>query len=68
MIRRPDLLEEFEDDLVRKTPSNHMQSLRIVEALYEEARQLGAFPPEDPLEGIEVDVRYARAINVLPPA
>jgi hypothetical protein len=37
--------------------------LRIFEALYEEAKQLGVFPLKDPLEGIEVDIRLARALN-----
>jgi hypothetical protein len=30
-----------------------------------EAIALGVWPPSDPLEGIDVDVRVARAIHVL---
>jgi hypothetical protein len=39
------------------------ENFRIVEALYREAVALGVFPPKDPLEGIEVDIRVARAVN-----
>jgi hypothetical protein len=34
--------------------------------LYEEARLVGAWPPADPLAGIEVDLRLAQALNVRP--
>ena len=40
----------------------------IVEALYREACLLGALPLKDPLEGIEVDIRVAKVINVRTPA
>jgi hypothetical protein len=64
MIRRTKRLEEFEAKLMRETPADYRANLRIVEAMYEEARLLGVFPLKDPLEGIDVDIRYARAINV----
>ena len=37
----------------------------IAEALYEEARALGVFPLKDSLDGIEVDIRLARALNAV---
>ena len=64
MITRPDLVEAFENEQIRNTPPDFEQNLRIVEGLYELARMLGKFPPDDPLEGIEVDIRLARALNV----
>ncbi len=64
MVRNPDLLRAFDDDQVRGSPPDYFQNLKIFEALYEEARRLGALPPADPLEGIEVDIRIARALNV----
>ncbi len=64
MVRNPDLLRSFDDDQVRASPPDYFQNLKIFEALYEEARRLGALPPADPLEGIEVDIRIARALNV----
>ncbi len=64
MIRRTKLLRDFEEKLLRDTPVDYRANLRIVEAMYEEARLLGIFPLKDPLEGIEVDIRIARAVNV----
>ncbi len=39
------------------------QAVAIIEGLREEALALGVWPPDDPLEGIEVDIRVARIIN-----
>jgi hypothetical protein len=64
MIRNSRILRAFEDDLARRTPPDHLGNLRLVEAMLEEARQLGVWPPADPLEGIEVDIRMARILNV----
>lgn len=64
MIRRPDLVESFESDLIRRERPDHGRNLRLVEALLDEARRLGAWPPADPLEGIEADLRLARILNV----
>jgi len=66
MIRRNRLLDEFEREQVLLMPPNYIQNLRIVEALLEEARILGVFPSRDPLDGIDVDLRIARALNVRP--
>jgi len=65
MIRRLDLVEAFERELQRRQPVDYQQNLRIAEALYEEARALGVFPLKDPLDGIEVDVRLAQALNAI---
>lgn len=64
MIQRPALVDAFERELVRREAPNYFQNLKIVEALYNEARALGALPPADPLDGIEVDVHLARVLNV----
>jgi hypothetical protein len=66
MITNPDLVQAFERDLSRRTPVDYLANLRIVEALYEEARSLNLWPSADPLAGIEVDLRLARALNVRP--
>ena len=63
MLKRPDLVEAFEKELMRSEPPDYRRNLRIVEALYEHARRVGALPREDPLDGIEVDIRLARVIN-----
>ena len=48
---------------MRRTPPDSGQSLAIVEALAEEARRLGTFRREDPLEGTETVIRVARAVR-----
>ncbi len=63
MIRRPELVEAFERELQRRQPLDYQQNLRIAEALYEEARALGVLPMKDPLDGIEVKIRLAKALN-----
>ncbi len=64
MIREPKLVWEFENAQLRRRPVDYRENLRIVEALYEEARALKAFPPSNPLDGIEVDLQLARVLNV----
>ncbi len=64
MVKNSKLLEQFERDQVKKSKPDFFRNLKIVEALLEEARNLGAFPPKDPLEGIDVDIRVAKAFNV----
>ena len=65
MIQRPDLIEAFEREYQRRQPHDYQQNLRIAEALYEEACALGVFPLNDPLDGIEVDIRLAKALNAV---
>lgn len=64
MLKRADLVKAFEKEQMLREDPDHQRNLRIAEALYDHARRLGVLPPEDPLEGIEVDVRLARIINV----
>ncbi len=63
MLTRHPLLEAFED-AQRRIPADYRQNLRIVEALWEEARQLRVLPDTPTLDGIETDIRLARALNV----
>lgn len=64
MILNHALVRAFERDLIRRTPVSYTRNIAIVEALRQEAQLLGAWPPADPLGGIETDVRLARALNV----
>lgn len=41
------------------------RNLRIFEELLHFARKLGKFPPKNPLEGIEYDIKYAKVINAV---
>ncbi len=63
MIRRHPLLDAFEAAQLR-VPADYRQNLRIVEGLWEEARQLGVLSDRPTLDGIESDIRLARALNV----
>jgi hypothetical protein len=57
------LLHQFELDLVKKQGPDLAENLRVLEAMYEEARHLGVFPLRDALEGIEIDFKIARVVN-----
>ena len=66
MITNPALLRAFERDQIRTMPADHARNLAIVEALCQEALLLGVWPPSDLLDGIEADLRLAKALNVRP--
>jgi hypothetical protein len=63
MIKNPSLLQEFEDSFIKIEAMTFDRAMRLFSALYNEAKTLGLFPPKDPMEGIEVDIRIARIIN-----
>ena len=63
MIRDRKVWEEFEARWQRSTPVNFEESMLILTTLVEHARALGAWPPADPLEGIEIDIKVAKAVN-----
>lgn len=64
MLKNPELLHEFDREWIRRSAPDFREGLKVFEALYREALLLGALPPSDPLDGIEVDIRLARALNV----
>jgi hypothetical protein len=64
MLIRDSLLDDFEKEQIAKSPPDYFHNLQIFESLYEEAKKLGVFPLENPLEGIEVDIRLAAVLNV----
>ena len=53
----------FEKELIRREKPDLKRNLKFVEALFQEAVDLGVFPLKDPLEGLEVDIRIAKVIN-----
>jgi hypothetical protein len=63
MIKDAKLLAEFNDELLKKERLDYAAALRILDAMWEEGRNLGVLPLKDPLEGIEVDIRVARILN-----
>ena len=63
MIKNARILEEFEKKETKKEKPDYHKSLRIFEALWNEAVSLGVLPLKNPLEGIETDIRIARILN-----
>jgi len=63
MIRDAKLLHEFEKEQTRNEKLTPPEALAIFEAMWREGLTLGVLPLEDPLEGIEVDIRLARILN-----
>ena len=64
MRRHSARFNEFEDNLIRETVIDLAARFRLFEAMVQEARTVGALPPANPLEGIEVDIRLAKALHV----
>jgi len=63
MIRNKARLEEFERKLIEQENISHKQALSIYEAMHKEAVSLGVISSENILEGLEIDLRIAKAIN-----
>ncbi|MEM1055214.1 MAG: hypothetical protein AAGI52_06790 [Bacteroidota bacterium] len=65
--RRPDFdrVAALDRERARHGVPDLARSLRIVEALREEAVALGRWEREDPLEGIDAKVRLAKAFAAL---
>ena len=61
-IEKTDLLK-FEIELLRKGKVDYGKNIRIVDALYNEAVAIGAFPLRNPLDGIEIDLKVAKVVN-----
>ncbi|MCJ7778571.1 MAG: hypothetical protein MUP16_09690 [Sedimentisphaerales bacterium] len=65
MIINTDKLREFERSEIAREDISYKDALAIFEGLRKEAVSLGAFSCENILEGLEVDIRIARAVNGL---
>ncbi|MBL7661853.1 hypothetical protein JNK13_03770 [bacterium] len=63
MIKNPQMLEQFERDLISQTPVDLAQNFQLINSMYELAHALGVFPLKNPLEGIEDDIALAKALN-----
>ncbi|MDI6765676.1 MAG: hypothetical protein QME52_02475 [Bacteroidota bacterium] len=63
MIKNAKGLKIFENNLTKRTKSGYLQNVEIVNALLMYAIKLKKFPSKNKLDGIEVDIRFARAIN-----
>jgi len=63
MITNPQKVREFETDYSRSENLTLEQRFAILDGLYELARQLGHFNGENVLDGIDTDIKLARALN-----
>jgi len=63
MVKDAKKLEMFEKELMKLEKPDPKKNFKIAEALYDEAVALGAIPLNDPLDGIEVDIRIAKVVN-----
>jgi len=64
MIKNPELVRKFKDSLSIDTGIlPYAAAFEIFESMWQEAVTLGVFPPKNPMEGIETDIRVAKVIN-----
>ena len=65
MIINTDKLKEFEQSEIAREDISYRDALAIFDGLRREAISLGVFSCENIMEGLDVDIRIARAINGL---
>jgi hypothetical protein len=63
VIRDQEAWERFEAGFQRRMPANLEENQRLFATWLAQARALGVWPPADPLEGLDVDLRIAKAVN-----
>ena len=65
MIKNTPKLKSFYRKLIEKENISHKQALAIYEAMHAEAVSLGVISSKNILEGLDVTIRIAKAINGL---
>lgn len=65
MIKNPQQLADFENDLVSRTPVDLKQNFALANSLLDQARRLGILPGDNPLEGLEEEIRVIRILNAI---
>lgn len=63
MIRDVQFWREWEEKGPLREPADFARNLQLYDSMYQLARSLGKFPPADPLEGLDTDIRLARILN-----
>lgn len=63
MIKNRDKLRRFYRDLIKREKLPFDEALRVYEQLHAEAVSLGAISSETIMNGIEVDIRIAKALR-----
>ena len=65
MIRKTPKLNKFYQELLKNEKFTYKEALFIYEALHKEAVSLGIINSKNITEGLEIDLRIAKAINGL---
>jgi hypothetical protein len=63
VIKNAPLYAKFEAELIKSQAPDLAQNFRIIDALYDEAVELGIFPLKDPLEGLDTTLTIAKVVN-----
>ena len=63
--RNKQKLDKFYQKLIEEENISHKKAMSIYEAPHKEAVSLEIINPENTLEGLEIDLRIAKAINGL---
>ena len=63
MIKDRKAWEEWERKWQKASSQSVEENMRIFWTLLKMAKEVGSWPPSDPLEGIEMDIKLARRIN-----
>ena len=64
MIKNKAVWEKWERDYRRGEDTDINRNFRLLAAMYEEARALKKFPSENLMEGFEIKIKLAKALNV----
>lgn len=67
MIKDAEAWKAWEDERKRSTPIDVEANFRAFASMLDHARKMGAFPPANPLDGIEHKIALAKALNALAP-
>jgi len=65
MIKNTPKLKKFYRRLIKKENIPYRKALLIYEMLYKEAVSLGALNQKNILDGLETDIKIAKALNLL---
>jgi len=63
MIKNREIVQKFEEELIKKDKVNLIRNFQIMDAMYKEARILGVIPMKDPLDGWVIDAKIALVVN-----
>ncbi|MFN4220150.1 MAG: hypothetical protein ACK4GJ_04430 [bacterium] len=63
MIKNKKILKKFEREFIQNCKLDIEKKFEIFENLLKFAKEIKKFPPQNLLEGIEIDIKYAKIIN-----